>query len=244
MEVLIAVSLLASITALMWSSISSMFQTRDLTERAAERTQMVRIAMNRMVHEISAAYMAGPEFGGEQIPGEEEDEISDDTPPSFQEPKQFGFVGRSDSLHFTSFAHIRTVEGERNSRHAEIGYFLRDKRIEDEYGDMVSVESLMRREDTTLDDEITRGGTIFMTLPGVEELSFEYWDAGSVKVGTMEELAEGRWVDSWDTRQREFAGRLPSRVKITIRLQPDPWSSKGQEFTTQAAIHVTEVLEY
>ena len=242
-EVLVAVAILASITAVMWSSISAMFRTRDFAERSNERVQMVRIALNRMVHEISGAYMAGPEYGGEDIPGEEGQEIEGDGERSFQEPVQFGFVGRSDALHFTGFSHVRTIEGERNSRHAEIGYFLRDRSIDDD-GDSRSVQSLMRREDTTLDDDIKGGGTIYVTLPEVEELSFEYWDPGQVKIGTMEELAEGRWVDSWDTTQREFAGRLPPRVRISVTLPGSDRSPRGQEFVTQANIYVTEILEY
>jgi general secretion pathway protein J len=243
-EVLVSVAILASITAVMWSSISAMFRTRDSAERSNERVQMVRIAVNRMVQEISGAYMAGPEYGGEDIPGEEGQEVEGETESTFQEPVQFGFVGRSDTLHFTSFSHMRTIEGERNSRHAEIGYFLRDRSIEDDDGETRSVQSLMRREDTTLDDDIQRGGTIYVTLPEVEELSFEYWDAGQVKIGTMEEVAEGRWVDSWDTSQREFAGRLPPRVRISVTLPGSVRSPRGQEFTTQATIHVTEILEY
>ncbi len=243
-EVLVAVAILASITAVMWKSISSMFRARDLAEQSNERVLMVRIALNRMVHEISGAYIAGPEFGGEDIPGEEGQEIDSESEPTFREPVQFAFVGRLDEMHFTSFSHMRTVEGERNSRHAEIGYFLRDRRVDDDHGDSRSVQSLMRREDTTLDDDIQRGGTIHLTLPEVEELSFAYWDAGPVKIGTMEEVAEGRWVDSWDTNQREFAGRLPNRVRISVTLPRGERSSRGQVFTTQATVHVTEVLEY
>jgi hypothetical protein len=149
-------------------------------------------------------------------------------------------IGRDDSIHFTSFAHQRTVEGERAGNVAEIGYFLRSERNDE--GELHDV--LMRREDTTLDYDITRGGTIQRVLPEVESMSFQYWDAGEVKLGTNEEIGQGRWVDSWDTTRREFAGRLPTRVRISLTLPPQGVMKNNETFTTQVQIHTTEVMDF
>lgn len=245
-EIMLAIALLATITALTWSSISSMYRTRDLIELRTERYQVMRIAMDRMTTEIGSAYMAGEQFGGEPLPGEEfvepanEEEAEAALAAALTEPIQFGMIARDDELNFTSFAHLRTVEGERASHHAEIGYFVRTARSDD--GDMV--KKLMRREDTTPDDDITRGGVIYTMYEDIESIQFEYWDPGSVELGTLEEIAQGRWVKSWDTTQREHAGRLPQRVRITLEL-PAPLNSRQTEsFTTQAQIHTTEVLEF
>ena len=72
-EVLIAVSILVGLTALMWAAINSIFNAREYFEARYERFQIVRNSMGRMTNELSAAYMAGPQHGGEEIPGQERD---------------------------------------------------------------------------------------------------------------------------------------------------------------------------
>ncbi len=245
-EIMLAIAILATITALTWSSITSMYRTRDVVEERTQRYQVVRIAIDRMTTEIGSAYMAGQQFGAEPLPGEEfiepanEEEAAAALSAALEEPNQYGMIGSDDELNFTSFAHLRTVEGERASHHAEIGYFVRSERGDD--GELV--KKLMRREDTTPDDDITRGGVIYTMYEDIESIRFEYWDPGQVELGTLEEIAQGRWVRDWDTTRREQAGRLPQRVRITLEL-PAPGNSREPEvFTTQAQIHTTEVLEF
>lgn len=247
-EVMIAVGILAGLTGLMWMSIASMFRTRDAVEERTERYQLVRITMNRMATEIGSAYIAGPEFGAEELPGEEtfgleqdEDDAESALLTASQEKIQLGFIGRDDELSFTNFAHVRTNPRERSSHHAEIGYFIRSDR--DEVSGRL-VKKLMRREDVTADDDLTKGGIIYTMLPEIEDIKFEYWDAGQVELGTFEEVAQGRWVDEWDTTRREFAGRLPTRVRITLELPPSTRASENEKFVTQTQIYVTEVLEF
>jgi prepilin-type N-terminal cleavage/methylation domain-containing protein len=248
-EVLIAVAILASLTALMWASIANMFSTRDAIEKRTDRYHQVRVTMNRMAKEIASAYVAGPEFGGEEIPGEETFGVGADGEQSEeeammaaqgQEPSQFGMIGRDDELHFTGFSHVRTMPREKASQHAEIGYFIRSERNEE--GDLVDM--LMRREDVSADDDLTKGGVIYKMLPEVESIEFEFWDPGKVELGTFEEIAQGRWVKEWDTTRREYGGRLPTRVKIRLTLPAQGPNSEPEVFVTQTLIHTTEVLEY
>lgn len=244
-EVLLAVGILASLSGLMWISIAGMFKSRDVVEQRSQRHHEVRVTMNRMSHEIAAAYIAGPKFGGEEIPGEtasllegSEDEV---LARINDEPKQFGMIGRDDSLHFTTFAHVRTLDRERASNHAEIGYFMRTER-DDETGRMV--KQLVRREDTSSDDDLTRGGVIYTMLAEVEDVRFEYWDAGQVELGTFEEIAQGRWVSEWDTTRRDHAGRLPTRVRMSLILPPQGNNREPEKFVTQTQLGVTEVLDF
>lgn len=247
-EVMIAVAILAALTALMWASIANMFKMRDVVEERAERYHQVRLTMNRMVKEIAAAYVAGPEFGAEELPGEDalvglsEEEIADEQAfeSSGKQRLQLGMIGRDDSLNFASMAHVRTMDRERSSDHAEIGYFVR--RGKNEEGETVNM--LMRREDVTADDRIDKGGLVYTMLPDVEDIEFEYWDPGTVDLGTFEEIAQGRWVKDWDTTRREQGGRLPTRIRITLTLPAPNNRSEQEVFVTQSEIHVTEVLEF
>lgn len=245
-EVLIAVSIMAAISVVVWASISNMFETRDFLEERYERFQMVRLSMNRMATEIGGAYLAGPAHGGEPLPGEPEDLKQEDPEDArgarrdMREPVQFGMIGRADRVDFTSLSHVRTLDGERASHHTEIGYFVRRGFAEDGR----PVQQLMRRHDTSLDDNIQRGGSVYLMIPEIESIKFEYWDAGEVQLGTSKEVAQGRWISEWDTTRRQFSGRLPPRVRITLTLPAQGPRSKAEVFTTQTQIAMTEVLEF
>lgn len=244
-EVLIAVSILVGLTVMMWTAVSGIFQATEFFEARYERFQIVRNAMSRMNDELAASYMAGPDHGGEELPGQERDPAQlspEEAQAAFQrETIQFGFKGTDRRVDFTSFAHVRKLSGAPTSQHAEISYFTRRERDE-VTGNFVL--QLVRREDPSPDDRLERGGTIFVMIPEIEEVQFEYWDAGEVRVGTVEEIAEGRWIPEWDTTRRDFAGRLPTRVKIQVTLPPQNESSKPETFTTQVQLATTEVLEF
>ena len=244
-EVLVAISILVSITAISWLAISQIFSAREYFEQRNERTQIVRNSMNRITKDFAGAYLAGPQHGGEDLPGEERDPttLSDEELRrlAIVEPVQFGMIGDDRKVSFTTFAHGRTQFDEQSSYHAEIGYEVRSHR-DDDTGDLT--QELVRREDTTLDDRLDRGGTIFTLIPNIEEFKLEYWDSGQVKVGTQEEIAEGRWVTDWDTTRNEFAGRLPQRIRITFTLPPITEDDDPEVFTTQVQIAITEVLEF
>lgn len=243
-EVLISVSILAVLTAMVWVSVSNMFETRDVMTERMERYQVVRLAMNRMADELAAAYLAGPQHGGEEIPGEEMPvgaEGEDAREQRFQQdPVQFGMIGRENRVDFTSFAHIRTLESERASHHAEFGYFLRRQTTDDGR----TVQALVRREDTSHDRDLEKGGTIYTMVPEVESIKFEYWDAGEVKIGSAREIAQGRWSSDWDTTRRTHGGRLPMRIRITLTLPAKGPRSRPEIFVTQTTLNTTEVLEF
>jgi general secretion pathway protein J len=244
-EVLIAVSILVGLTAMMWAAINSIFNAREYFEARYERFQIVRNSMGRMTNELSAAYMAGPQHGGEEIPGQERDPTQlteEEVQAAFaNDPIQFGFKGSDERVDFTAFAHVRKQDREPTSQHAEISYFMRRER-DDATGRFVT--QLVRREDPSPDDKLDSGGTIYVMIPEIEEIEFEYWDAGEVRVGTLEEVAEGRWIQEWDTTRRDFAGRLPTRVKIKVTLPPQNERSEPEIFTTQVQLATTEVLEF
>lgn len=239
-EVMIAVAILASLTALMWVSIANMYASRDLLEMRAERFQKVRVTMDRISDDFAAAYIAGPDFAGEEIPGEPI--VEDNDEQSFiEDPIQFGFIARESEANFTTFSHVRTQPGEKASRHAEVGYFIRTVR-DDETNKLV--KKLMRRQDVTPDDRLERGGKILTLLDEIEDIKFMYWDAGQVKVGDLEEVAEGRWVDDWDTTRRDQAARLPTRIKIRLELPGQGPNEDKEVFVTQVQLSTTEILEF
>ncbi len=243
-EVMIAIAILAGLSIVAWTSVNQIFTTQDIVTERHERYRMARLSMNRMATEISMAYMAGPDHGGEIIPGEEilyeQDEETQEMQWRNRDPVQFGMVGRDNQLDFTAFAHVRSMEDEKASHHAQIGYFL-ERHVNDE-GQVVN--RLMRRSSRNFDDDLTRGGSVYTMIPEVEDLRFEYWDPGEPELGTFREIAQGRWVNDWDTTSRRQAGRLPTRVRITLTLPARGPRDRPLVFVTQTTIEMTEVLEY
>ena len=240
-EVLLAVTILATISVIAWTAINQMFQTENLVNERQDRYRMVRLAMNRMATEMSMAYVAGPDHGGDVIPGEEMIYDEDDgIGRRFEEPYQYGMIGRDDYVHFTSFGHVRTMENEMASHHAQVGYFLDNHR--DEEGEVIT--RLRRRVNTNFDGDLTRGGTVATLIPEVESLEFAYWDTGEPELGTEEEMADGRWVSDWDTTRSQFAGRLPTRIRIELTLPPQGPRGSSETFVTQTTLGITELLEY
>ncbi len=254
LEVLVAIGIMTGLTAIVWVSINNMFRARDFVQQRSERYQIVRVALDRMSSEIASAYVAGPAHGAERRFADQQQgsgssgnsdsqnqqqQAADENARAQREPVQFGMHGSDDRLDFTSFAHMRNLRDERTSHHAEIGYAIKQTR--NEQGDLV--DSLVRREDTTIDDDITQGGKVYTLIPRIEELEFEYWDPGEVDLGTEEEMGRGRWVDSWDTESREYHDRLPHRVRITITLPPQGPHGEEETFTTQTQIMTHQMLE-
>ncbi len=243
-EVLIAVTILAALTMLAWAGVSQIFQTQDVVSENQERYRMVRLGMNRMATEISMAYLAGPDHGGEVIPGEESLFESDDEHRERQwrnrDPLQFGMIGSVDQVDFTAFGHVRTLEDERASHHSQIGYFL--ERGTNDDGQQVT--RLMRRSNPNFDSDLDRGGVVYVMIPEVENIRFEYWDPGETEFGTDREVAQGRWITEWDTTNRRFAGRLPTRMRITLTMPARGPRGLPEVFVTQTTVGITEVLEY
>jgi prepilin-type N-terminal cleavage/methylation domain-containing protein len=252
-EVLVAVSIVAGLTAMVWAAVENTFETRDYMTDQFERYQIARIALDRMKEELASAYLAGPTHGGKELPKGEwvPPEQTDQNQQQSQqqqiigrgpqnEPIEFGMVGQDDEIHFTTLGHRRKAEGEKAGYHAEISYF-----IESDMRDGEIVDTLMRREDISPDGDIEEGGTIFRLIPSIKEIKFEYWDPGPVEIGTIEEVAEeGEWVDEWDTDDSDFSGRLPTRIRITLVLPPKNPRASELKFRTQVDIGATQVLEF
>lgn len=264
-----AIGILVSITVIVWGSIGLSFQSRAQMVESFDQFQSLRQAMDRMTRELSMAYISTHANRRENLPdpkglleaelaasGEGEidsaDERLQDALASSIEKQldqqkarshyyETAFVGKGQEVTFTSMAHTRTRAGERSSEQCEISYFVRTSRRRQKDGRLV--RELVRREDTTLDDDIEDGGVIYTLIDEVEDVKFEYWKQG--KEGDLED--GGRWVDAWDSRKAEYRGTLPRRVRMTITV-PRPGVERGRDntrtFTTQAQIMMTTALAY
>lgn len=210
MEVMVAVA----ITALMGTMVAMAFQTgfraKELVEGEADHYRMVRAALNRMAREIGSAYVSD-----RYDPKRYRD--SNDRPTNF--------VGESDRLLFTTFAHQRLYTDSKESDQSVVEYFVENST---EKGAR-SRQDLKRRENPNIGERMDRGGTTDVLFEGVKKIEFAYWDS-----------ERKEWEDEWDTRRNEKKSFLPTRVRITIFALDE--NGKEARYTTQARIMLNTEL--
>jgi general secretion pathway protein J len=189
-EIMVAIAVLAMVAVLIHGVIDSLSRGRKGEGMRSDRAHQGREAMLRIVRDLSGAYLST------HIPA---------TPALITE--RTAFVAKStapyDRLDFTAFAHLRTDRDARESDQAEVGYFV----VKDP--DVDGKMDLVRREQTPIDFEPLKGGTINVVAEDVEKFDVRFLDPMT-----------GQWVETWDTMQvTGQPNRLPLEVSITIVLK-------------------------
>lgn len=204
-EILVAASLLAIVGGLLLTSLSSSIDAKEQVEATSGRFHLVRSAMSRMVDEMAMAYLSGHH--------------------AQSEPRtETGFLGERDSLKFTGFGYVPRVADEKKSDQRQLAYYLDNDA-------KTASESLYRREQANLDDDFEQGGRALVLLPGVRELTFEYWD-------TVKEA----WAEKWDAAGVEHPNELPARIRITMVVAMD--NGEEQRFVTQTKLRILKPLTF
>ncbi len=220
MEVMLSISILALMMAVSWGTYSSAATNQQRMQDINGRMHGVEQAMNRMIRELSMAFMTPH--------GQEETQL--------EIRYKTGFWGDDDRIDFTSLSYVRMFRDDKVGDQSEISYYI--KRIKNDRGE--SVRSLVRREDAPIDDDPQKGGTVMVLLEDIETFELEYWDDERADMS----VGNDAWVSDWDTENADTFGRLPGRVKITIEI-PNPSGGRGTlTFTTQAQIHLTPALDF
>lgn len=214
-EIMLALVIFASLIVLTWGSISSSFSLRAAAVERTEQYRLVQNAMDRMSRELSMAFVTN--IG--EPPTNDRREVTYRTV----------FDGSRDEVTFTSFAHVRTRAGEVATDQVAITYRVERRRGRD--GRLVP--HLIRRAETPIDATPERGGRKFTLLEGIESIEFEYWDSDRTMAGSG-------WQRSWDAARHE--GRLPERVRITIRMPHPQMRNQTQVFRSQAFIQLQEPI--
>ena len=219
-EVMIVVALLMLVMAAGWGSYSVAVDNQQRMQDINERLHGVEQAVNRIVHDMSTAFMTKHGYDESQT------EIR----------YQTGFFGDRDRVDFTSMGYVRMFRDEKVGDQSEISYYIRKMRNED--GEFETY--LVRREQAPINDDFKQGGTIMPLLDHVLSFRLQYWDDNKADVS----VGSDGWVDEWDTEHSDYTDRLPSRVKIEIEIEDPLGSDKPMLISTQAQIHLTNALNY
>lgn len=154
LEVMIAVAVLAMIGAVTWKSFDGAYDLKQRVEKAEDRDQTVRAALDRIGREVSMTFLS-----------EHYDHKRFRQRPTFFKLKD----GRGEAdLIISSFAHERLHVDAKESDQAVFEYKLQ----RDEEGNL----SLFRRVKPQFDEEPERGGEQAVLANDVLRFSVEAWD--------------------------------------------------------------------
>jgi len=154
LEVLIAVAVLGMIGAVTWKAFDGAYDLKSRVERAEERDQTARAALERMSREVSMTFLS-----------EHYDHKRFRTRPTFFRLRD----GRGEAdLMFTSFAHERLHLDAKESDRAVFQYRLE----RDENGTM----SIFRRVKPHIDEEPDRGGEKALLAEDVIRFTVQVWE--------------------------------------------------------------------
>lgn len=156
LEVVVALSILALIAGLTFSTIASALRTRDILEADDAVNQSARIAMARIRRDLSLAYLTASTTAINTY--------------------RTIFVGQNadpDKLWFASLAHQRLYRGARESDQTEITYWTEPD------PDTSNAMVLLRREAPRIDQEPERDGVIAPLAYDVTRFEVRYLDSQS-----------------------------------------------------------------
>ncbi len=188
-EVVIALGILAVMMTLAWTTLSQSSRAKRDTEAKQERHYEIRVAMTRMVKDLSMAYLSGNED------------------PNATERRTI-FVGKRkggvDELRFSSFAHVSLWSQANESEQTLIAYYPGDDRKDS------GKTNLLRRESRRLSNESweQEPAEVDVLLRDVEKVEFSYWD-----------WRDKEWRNDWDSMGADDKrGKLPTRVRIIVEV--------------------------
>jgi len=188
-EVLISIAILAAITSLLFGAFSAMKRSKDGLTRVQDRQREGRLAMARITRELQSAYLSA------HIPLNQALMV--------QKTIFKGERGTpADRVDFTAFANKRLDKDSHVSDQCELSYFGSPN------PDGSGTTDLVRRIDTEIDLEPTKGGKIEVLATDIDLFDLQYLDAQT-----------GQWQESWDTTQSTGQpDRLPLQVRIILVL--------------------------
>jgi general secretion pathway protein J len=213
-EVMVAMAMFASVGALVYGGFAQTSHAKRTMEHQLNRYHELRVTMERMVRELSMAYMT-----------------THLNITSSRQGMRTTFLGKDsgfgDRIDFTSVSHTRVYRDAKESDQNELSYFLTD----DPKG---KGQVLARRMQPRVDDKPEEGGRIEIMLEDVLEFDLQYLDAA-----TWEWVSD--WDAVQGVGQ---TNRLPAQVKITLTIPAVNNPERREVFSTRAVLPMGWALNH
>ena len=215
LEIILAVSVLALVGTMIYGGFSQTALNKARIEEDVEQSRVVHMALERMVRELTMAFVSTHVNPSPDLRVVETAFIGKDN-------------GRDDRIDFTSFSHRRLYRDARESDQNEISYFVT------EHPDDPHVQVLARREQNRIDDDPRRGGKSQILVENVEEFNVEYFDP-----------LLSDWVQTWSTEDvLAQPNRLPAQVRIRLAITNPRRRGETLAFGTRVMIPLTYALNH
>jgi general secretion pathway protein J len=219
-ELVVAVTVLAFVTLLLYGAFSSMKSSRDGLARIQDRYREGRVAMARIARDLSSSYIS------QHIP------IS----PALIVQKT-AFVGKvgipGHRVDFNAFSNVQRDRSAHVSDQIEVSYFASDD------PERSGTYDLVRRTSEYPDEEPDKGGRVEVLATDIDLFQLEYLDATT-----------GLWTETWDTTQATGqTNRMPLQVRVRLVLKQGSrtTSDRGRgtlKFETTVAIPIQQPLSF
>ncbi|MCC6806851.1 MAG: prepilin-type N-terminal cleavage/methylation domain-containing protein [Deltaproteobacteria bacterium] len=157
MEVMIAVAIVAFISAILGGSLVRQLEAKAMLDVYSERQNTARIALLRMSREISMAYLS-----------KHYNCVERRTQTLFK-----GRSGTREPLLFTSFAHYRWKKDSHESDQSEIAYYIDNDPLD------TQKKALFRRESRRITDDPGKTGPEYVLAHDIEGLELSFYNADS-----------------------------------------------------------------
>jgi general secretion pathway protein J len=220
LEVLISIAILAAITSLLFGAFSALKRSKDGLSRVQDRQREGRLAMARMTRELQSAYLSAHMPLNQAL--------------LVQKTIFKGERGTpADRVDFTAFANTRLEKDSHVSDQCELSYYGSPN------PDGSSTTDLVRRIDTQIDLEPTKGGRVEVLATDIDLFDLQYLDAQT-----------GQWQEGWDTTQTTGQlDRLPLQVRIILVLNGGARSSaeRGRgtvRLVTKVGLNILQPLTF
>lgn len=219
-ELLVAVTVLAFMTMLLYGAFNGMKHTRDGLTRVQDRYREGRTAMSRIVRDLQSAYVS------QHLP----------INPSLAVLKT-GFMAHrgtpASRIDFNTFTNIRRDRNSHVSDQLEVSYFSEDST------ENMGTYDLVRRSSQYPDIKPDKGGRIDVVCTDIDLFELSFLDPTT-----------GQWLDSWDTTQATGQqNRMPFMVRVTLVVNGGTRSAAGRlrnslRFQTTVVIPITQPLSF
>ena len=189
LEVLVSMAILVIIMAALYSAYTTNVEAIQIARQNGEVHQTARIVLDRMSKDLQSALIQV------SVPSEK---------------IKLGLVGqdreidgrRADRVDFTTVTHLSLTEKGPASDLCEIGYLI----DEDEDGKSLV---LLRRDDPSVDEDFTVGGSLQEMARNVLEFNLTYQDS------------TGEESEAWNTLEGSPGAGLPVLIKVRLVLRDE-----------------------
>ena len=218
LEVVIAVTILAILTALTAQTIQRSLQMKKKIQTDIDRESQVRNAMRLIEKDINSAfnyrdlnYEMQEDIKKQQAqagqPAGAPPPVVDPNAPGSAPPKKLThFLGGENQLDFTSLNHVRMMKDAQESDQEEVGYFLES--CKSRLDDKITTQCLKRRTSPLIDDDVSKGGASITLLEYVTQFKLRYLGKG-----------KDEWTSTWRTDEKGdevTKDKFPQAVEVTL----------------------------